>query len=175
MRHITLNRNFNMCGQVWSSGIKKICGIKKCEAKNKQLQVRDHDSQLERWCRFKSQSTLVVTSYGRSWIQATEMKGWLALSLRDRVRSSVIWEPLLLHIDMTQLSLFGNHLGEVFQACPNVRKPRGRPRTHPHLPTPRMSWRRWPGESWLLSLDCCPHNPNPDSTFSFVCTQKQVF
>ena len=63
-------------------------------------------------------------------------------SLRNRVRSSAIWEecgvePLLLHIKRSQLRWLG-HLyqmppgrlpREVFLACPAGRKPQGRPRT----------------------------------------------
>ncbi|TWW80170.1 hypothetical protein D4764_10G0012000 [Takifugu flavidus] len=64
------------------------------------------------------------------------------LSLRDRVRSSDIREelgvePLLLHIERSQLGWLG-HLAslpsgrlpfEVFRTCPTGRRPRGRPRT----------------------------------------------
>ncbi|KAJ7993845.1 hypothetical protein DPEC_G00258930 [Dallia pectoralis] len=64
------------------------------------------------------------------------------LSLRDRVRSSVIREelgvePLLLCVERSQLRWFGHLVRmppgrlprEVFQARPAGRRPRGRPRT----------------------------------------------
>ncbi|KAK3517257.1 hypothetical protein QTP70_001616, partial [Hemibagrus guttatus] len=87
----------------------------------------------------------VMTERVRSRIQAAEMSFLLRVaghSLRDRVRSSVTREelgvePLLLHIERGQLKWLG-HLfrmppgrlpGEVFQACPTGKRPRGRPRT----------------------------------------------
>uniref|UniRef100_A0A8C6MBU3 Reverse transcriptase domain-containing protein n=1 Tax=Nothobranchius furzeri TaxID=105023 RepID=A0A8C6MBU3_NOTFU len=87
----------------------------------------------------------VVTERTRSRIQAAEVSflcrvAWL--SLRDRVRSSVIpeWlgvDLLLLHIERSQLRWLGHLVrmppeclpGEVFQARPTGRRPKGRPRT----------------------------------------------
>ncbi|KAI3363774.1 hypothetical protein L3Q82_001205 [Scortum barcoo] len=73
---------------------------------------------------------------------ACPLRGGWALSLRDRVRSSVTWEelgvePLLLRIKRSQLRWLGYLFRmppgrlprEVFQACPTGRRPRGRPRT----------------------------------------------
>ncbi|KAK3508311.1 hypothetical protein QTP70_020019 [Hemibagrus guttatus] len=87
----------------------------------------------------------VMTERVRSRIQAAKMSFLLRVagrSLRDRVRSSVTREelgvePLLLHIERGQLRwlrhLFrmppGRLPGEVFRACPNGKRPRGRPRT----------------------------------------------
>ena len=112
----------------------------------------------------------VVTKRTRSRIQAAEM-GFLrrvsGLSLRDRVRSSVIQEglgvePLLLRIERSQMRWLGHlvrmplgHLpGDVFRAHPIGRRPRGRPRTRwrdyvsrlawERLGVPRKSWRKWP-------------------------------
>ncbi|KAI3371978.1 hypothetical protein L3Q82_006852 [Scortum barcoo] len=70
---------------------------------------------------------------------ACPLPGWLGAPLRDRVRSSVTREelgvePLLLHIERSQLRWLG-HLfrmppgrlpREVFQACPTGRRPRGK-------------------------------------------------
>ena len=91
-------------------------------------------------------------------IQAAEM-GFLrrvaGLSLRDRVRSSVIRErlkvePLLLRIERSQLRWFGHLVrmppgrlpGEVFWACPTGRRPRGRPRTRWRDYISRLAWER---------------------------------
>ncbi|TWW74373.1 hypothetical protein D4764_14G0003740 [Takifugu flavidus] len=77
------------------------------------------------------------------------------LSLRDRVRSSDIREglgvePLLLHIERSQLGWLG-HLArmpsgrlplEVFQTCPTGRRPRGRPRTRWRDYISRLAWER---------------------------------
>nr|XP_054599772.1 uncharacterized protein LOC129164266 [Nothobranchius furzeri] len=87
----------------------------------------------------------VVTDRMRSRIQAAEMsflRRVAGLSLRDRVRSSVIREglgvdPLLLHIERSQLRWLGHLVrmppgrlpGEVFRAGPTGRRPKGRPRT----------------------------------------------
>ncbi|KAK5873269.1 hypothetical protein PBY51_018325 [Eleginops maclovinus] len=87
----------------------------------------------------------VRTERTRSRIQAAEM-GFLrrvaGISLRDKVRSSVIWEglgvePLLLHVERSQLRWFGHLVRmppgrlprEVFQARPAGKRPRVRPRT----------------------------------------------
>ncbi|TWW77709.1 hypothetical protein D4764_12G0010990 [Takifugu flavidus] len=83
----------------------------------------------------------VMTERTRSRIQAAEMsflQRVAGLSLRDKVRSSDIREglgvePLLLHIERSQLGWLG-HLArmpsgrlplEVFQTCPTGRRPRG--------------------------------------------------
>nr|XP_054604257.1 uncharacterized protein LOC129165341 [Nothobranchius furzeri] len=87
----------------------------------------------------------VVTERTRSRIQAAKMSFLRivsGLSLRDRVRSSVIREglgvdPLLLHIERSQLRWLehlvrmppGSLPGEVFRARPTRRRPKGRPRT----------------------------------------------
>uniref|UniRef100_A0A8C6LTA7 Reverse transcriptase domain-containing protein n=1 Tax=Nothobranchius furzeri TaxID=105023 RepID=A0A8C6LTA7_NOTFU len=87
----------------------------------------------------------VVAERTRSWIQAAEMsflRRVAGLSLRDRVRSSVIREGLgvdllLLHIERSQLRWLGHLVrmppgclpGEVFWARPTGRRPKGRPRT----------------------------------------------
>ena len=87
----------------------------------------------------------VVTKRTRSRIQEAEI-GFLrrvsGLSLRDRVRSSVIREglgvePLLLRIERSQMRWLGHLVRmppgclpvKVFQARPTGRRPRGRPRT----------------------------------------------
>ncbi|KAI3359480.1 hypothetical protein L3Q82_013884 [Scortum barcoo] len=89
-------------------------------------------------------------------IQAAEMsflRRVAGRSLRDRVRSSVTREelgvePLLLHIERSQLRWLG-HLfrmppgrlpREVFQACPTGRRPRGRPRTRWRDYVSRLAW-----------------------------------
>ncbi|KAJ0009346.1 hypothetical protein NQD34_001048 [Periophthalmus magnuspinnatus] len=73
-------------------------------------------------------------------------------TLRDRVRSSVTQEelgvePLLLHVERSQLRWLGHLLRmppgrlprEVFWACPTGRRPRGRPRTR---------WRDYVSLAW---------------------------
>ena len=100
----------------------------------------------------------VITERTRSRIQAAEMsflRRVAGLSLRDRVRSSAIREglrvePLLLHIERSQLRWFGHLtrmppgrlLGEVFRACPTGRRPRGRPRTRWRDYISRLAWER---------------------------------
>ncbi|KAL6462549.1 hypothetical protein MHYP_G00289710 [Metynnis hypsauchen] len=87
----------------------------------------------------------VVTERTRSWIQVAEMsflRRVAGLSLRDRVRSSVIRErlrvePLLLYVERSQMRWFGHLVRmasgrlprEVFQTCLMGRRPWGRPRT----------------------------------------------
>ncbi|KAI3373860.1 hypothetical protein L3Q82_022440 [Scortum barcoo] len=101
----------------------------------------------------------VMTEKGQDrWIQAAEMsflRRVAGCSLRDRVRSSVTREelgvePLLLHIERSQLRWLG-HLfrmppgrlpREVFQACPTGRRPRGRPRTRWRDYASRLAWER---------------------------------
>ena len=86
----------------------------------------------------------VMTERIRSRIQAAEMsflRRVAGVSLRDRVRSSVIRErlgvePLLLHLERSQLRWFGHLVRmpperlprEVLEACPTGKRPRGRPR-----------------------------------------------
>ncbi|KAK3515128.1 hypothetical protein QTP70_007237 [Hemibagrus guttatus] len=100
----------------------------------------------------------VMTERVRSRIQAAEMsflRRVAGRSLRDRVRSSdtreeLGVEPLLLHIERGQLRwlrhLFrmppGRLLGEVFQACPTGKRPRGRPRTRWRDYVSRLAWKR---------------------------------
>ncbi|KAI3366038.1 hypothetical protein L3Q82_009865 [Scortum barcoo] len=98
----------------------------------------------------------VMTERTRSRIQAAEMsflRRVAGCSLRDRVRSSVTREelgvePLLLHIERSQLRWLG-HLfrmppgrlpREVFQACPTGRRPRERPRTRWRDYVSRLAW-----------------------------------
>ncbi|KAK3511556.1 hypothetical protein QTP70_009656 [Hemibagrus guttatus] len=100
----------------------------------------------------------VMTERVRSRIQAAEMSFLHRVagrSLRDKVRSSVTREelgvePLLLHIERGQLRWLG-HLfrmppgrlpGEVFQACPTGKRPRGRPRTRWRDYVSRLAWER---------------------------------
>ncbi|XP_061625696.1 probable ATP-dependent RNA helicase DDX17 isoform X2 [Phyllopteryx taeniolatus] len=98
----------------------------------------------------------VVTERTRSRIQAAEMsflRRVSGLSLRDRVRSSVIREdlrvePLLLHIERTQMRWLGHLIrispgrlpGEVFRARPS--RPRGRPMTRWRDYILRLAWER---------------------------------
>ncbi|KAK3521504.1 hypothetical protein QTP70_007969 [Hemibagrus guttatus] len=100
----------------------------------------------------------VMTERVRSRIQAAEMSFLhrvVGPSLRDSVSSSVTREelgvePLLLHIERGQLRWLG-HLfrmppgrlpGEVFQACPTGKRPRGRPRTRWRDSVSRLAWER---------------------------------
>ena len=103
----------------------------------------------------------VVTERTKSRIQAAKM-GFLlrvsGVSLRDRVRSSVIREglgvePLLLRIERSQMRWL-RHLvrmspgclpGEVFRARPTGRRPRGRPRTRWRDYVSRLAWERLGG------------------------------
>ncbi|KAK0141388.1 Ankyrin repeat domain-containing protein 13C-A [Merluccius polli] len=98
----------------------------------------------------------VVTERTRSRVQAAEMsflRRVAGLSLRDRVRSSVIREelgvdPLLLRVERSQMRWLGHLVrmppgrlpGEVFRARPTGRRPRGRPRTR---------WRDYLGDFYL--------------------------
>uniref|UniRef100_A0A3B5KJ05 Transposase Tc1-like domain-containing protein n=1 Tax=Xiphophorus couchianus TaxID=32473 RepID=A0A3B5KJ05_9TELE len=98
------------------------------------------------------------------------------LSLRDRVRSSVIREelrvePLLLHIERSQLRWLGHLVrmppgrlpGEVFQARPTGRRPRGRPKTRwrDYVSRIRLAVRQDTGRSStqikaVTGADCSP-------------------
>ncbi|CAG5932579.1 unnamed protein product [Menidia menidia] len=108
------------------------------------------------------------------------------LSLRDRVRSSAIREglgvePLLLHVERSQLRWLG-HLfrmppgrlpGEVFRARPTGRRPRGRPRTRWRDYVSRLAWERLgippeelaevagEREVWISLLRLLPPRPDP--------------
>ena len=85
----------------------------------------------------------VITERKRLWVKASEI-GFLrrlaGVSLRDRVRSSAIWEGLgveTLCMKRSQLRWFGHQMRmppgrlsrEVFLARPAGRRPKGRPRT----------------------------------------------
>ncbi|KAK3531087.1 hypothetical protein QTP70_010370 [Hemibagrus guttatus] len=132
----------------------------------------------------------VMTKRVRSQIQAAEMsfrRRVAGQSLRDRVRSSVTREelgvePLLLHIERGQLRWLG-HLfrmppgrlpGEVFQACPTGKRPRGRPRTPWRDHVSRLAWERLEvpleeleevsgeREVWASLLRLLPRDPASD-------------
>nr|XP_049577496.1 glycine receptor subunit alpha-3 isoform X1 [Syngnathus scovelli] len=131
----------------------------------------------------------VVTERTRSRIQAAEMsflRRMSGLSLRDRVRSSVIRErlgveSLLLHVERSQMRWLGHLIrmppgrlpGEVFRACPAGRRPRGRPRTRwrdyvsqlawEHLGIPRDELDEVAGERevWESLLKLLPPRPDP--------------
>ena len=77
------------------------------------------------------------------------------LSLRDRVRSSVIRrelgvDPLFLRVERSQMRWLGHLIrmppgsvpGEVFRARPTGRRPRGRPRTRWRDDVYRLAWER---------------------------------
>ena len=131
----------------------------------------------------------VMTERTRSRVQAAEM-GFLrrvaGVSLRDRVRSSVIREelgvePLLLCVERSQLRWFGHLVRmppgrlprEVFQARPAGRRPRGRPRTRWRDYISNLAWERlgipqselvnvaWEREVWGPLLELLP--PRPDT------------
>ena len=131
----------------------------------------------------------VMTERTRSRIQAAEMsflRRVAGRSLRDRVRSSVTREelrvePLLLHIERSQLRWLG-HLfrmppgrlpREVFQARLTGRRPRGRPRTRWRDYVSRLAWERLgvppeeleevarEREVWASLLRLLPPRPGP--------------
>uniref|UniRef100_A0A8C6Q6L6 Reverse transcriptase domain-containing protein n=1 Tax=Nothobranchius furzeri TaxID=105023 RepID=A0A8C6Q6L6_NOTFU len=131
----------------------------------------------------------VVTERTRLRIQVAEMsflRRVAGLSLRDRVRSSVILEglgvdPLLLPIERSQLRWLGHLVrmppgclpGEVFWARPTGRRPKGRPRTRwrdfvCHLarerlgiPAEELAQVAGEREVWASRLRLLP--PQPDS------------
>ena len=131
----------------------------------------------------------VVTERTRSRIQAAEMsflRRVSGLSLRDRVRSSVIREglrvePLLLRIERSQMRWLGHLVrmppgrlpGEVFRARPTGRRPRGRPRTRWRDYVSRLAWERLgilpeeldkvarEREVWASLLKLLPPRPDP--------------
>ncbi|KAK0156607.1 LINE-1 reverse transcriptase [Merluccius polli] len=100
----------------------------------------------------------VVTERTRLRVQAAEMSFLCrvaGLSLRDRVRSSVIREELgvdllLLRVERSQMRWLGHLVrmppgclpGEVFRARPTGRRPRGRPRTRWRDYVSRLAWER---------------------------------
>ncbi|XP_061892442.1 uncharacterized protein LOC133642332 [Entelurus aequoreus] len=124
----------------------------------------------------------VMTERTRSRVQAAEMsflRRVAGLSLRDRVRSSVIRKelkvkPLLLHMERSQMVRMPPERlpKEVFRARPTGRRPRGRPRTRWEdyvwpgnaSGSPRKSWTKWMGrrKSRLPCLGCCPRDPTSD-------------
>ena len=131
----------------------------------------------------------VVTERTRSRVQAAEMsflRRVAGLSLRDRVRSSVIRErlgvePLLLRVERSQMRWLvhlirmppGHLPGEVFRARPTGRRPRGRPRTRWRDYVSRLAWERLgiPQEEldhvagvrevWASLLKLLPPRPDP--------------
>ncbi|TWW62742.1 hypothetical protein D4764_04G0013890 [Takifugu flavidus] len=93
----------------------------------------------------------VITERTRSRIQAAEMsflRRVAGLSLRDRVRSSDIREelavePLLLHIERSQLGWLGHLARMPSGRLPlEVFRPRGRPRTRWRDYISRLAWER---------------------------------
>ncbi|KAI3356330.1 hypothetical protein L3Q82_017556, partial [Scortum barcoo] len=138
-----------------------------------------------------AESKVKAPRFTDRWIQAAEMsflRRVAGRSLRDRVRSSVIREelgvePLLLHIERSQLRWLG-HLfrmppgrlpREVFQACvpPREEAPSGRPRTRWRDYVSRLAWERLgiPPEEleevsgvrevWASLLRLLPPRPGP--------------
>lgn len=131
----------------------------------------------------------VVTERTRSRVQAAEMsflRRVAGLSLRDRVRSSVIREelgvePLLLRIEKSQMRWLGHLIrmppgrlpGEVFRARPTGRRPRGRPRTRWRDYVSQLAWERLgvpreeldevagEREVWVSLLRLLPPRPDP--------------
>ncbi|KAJ7992757.1 hypothetical protein DPEC_G00281980 [Dallia pectoralis] len=117
-----------------------------------------------------------MTERTRSRVKAAEMcflRKVAGLSLRDRVRSSVIREelgvePLLLCVERRQLRWFGHLVRmppgrlprEVFQARPAGRRPRGRPRT------------RWRGYIFTMVWDCLRI---PQSELAYVAREREVW
>lgn len=110
----------------------------------------------------------------------------VGVSLRDRLRSSVIREelgvePLLICVERSQLRWFGHLvrmppgrlLREVFQACPAGRRPRGRPRTRWRDYISNLAWEHLgipqselvnvarEREVWGPLLELLPPRPDP--------------
>ena len=130
-----------------------------------------------------------MTERTRSRIQAAEMsflRRVAGVSLRDRVRSSVIRErlgveSLLLCVERSQLRWFGHLVRmppgrlprEVFQACPAGRRPRGRPRTRWRDYISTLAWERLgipqselvdaarERDGWGRMLELLPPRPDP--------------
>ncbi|KAK0137740.1 hypothetical protein N1851_026044 [Merluccius polli] len=133
--------------------------------------------------------SLPVTERTRSRVQAAEMsflRRVAGLSLRDRLRSSVIREelrvdPLLLRVERSQMRWLvhlvrmppGRLPGEVFRARPTGRRPRGRPRTRWRNYVSRLAWEclgipqeeldKVAGEReiWVSLLRLLPPRPDP--------------
>uniref|UniRef100_A0A674MGB6 Reverse transcriptase domain-containing protein n=1 Tax=Takifugu rubripes TaxID=31033 RepID=A0A674MGB6_TAKRU len=131
----------------------------------------------------------VMTERTRSRVQAAEMsflRRVAGLSLRDRVRSSAIWEELgveslLLRIERSQMRWLGHLVtmppgrlpGEVFRACPSGRRSPGRPRTRWRDYVSRLVWERLgippdeleevagEREVWASLLRLLPPRPDP--------------
>ncbi|KAK0146656.1 putative uncharacterized transposon-derived protein F52C9.6 [Merluccius polli] len=131
----------------------------------------------------------VMTERTRLRVQAAEMsflRRVAGLSLRDRVRSSVIREelgvdPLLLRVERSQMRWLGHLVrmppgrlpGEVFRARPTGRRPRGRPRTRWRDYVSRLAWERLgipqeelaevagEREVWASLLRLLPPRPDP--------------
>ncbi|KAK0137435.1 putative uncharacterized transposon-derived protein F52C9.6 [Merluccius polli] len=131
----------------------------------------------------------VVTERTRSRVQAAEMsflRRVAGLSLRDRVRSSVIREelgvdPLLLRVERSQMRWLGHLVrmppgrlpGEVFRARPTGRRPWGKPRTRWRDYVSRLAWERLgipqeeldevagEREVWVSMLGLLPPRPDP--------------
>ena len=131
----------------------------------------------------------VVTERTRSRIQAAEMsflRRVSGLSLRDRMRSSVIRErlkvePLLLRIERSQMRWLGHlvrmpperlpHM--VFRARPTGKRPRGRPRKRWRDYIAQLAWERLgippeeldevagEREAWAPLLELLPPRPDP--------------
>jgi len=131
----------------------------------------------------------LMTKRMRSRIQAAEM-GFLrrvaGLFLRDGMRSSVIreglrFEPLLLHVERSQLRWLGHLVrmppgrlpGEVFLARPTGRRPWRRPRTRWRDYVSQLAWERLrippeeleevagEREVWASLLKLLPPRPDP--------------
>ncbi|KAK0150407.1 Craniofacial development protein 2 [Merluccius polli] len=131
----------------------------------------------------------VITERTRLRVQAAEMsflRRVAELSLRDRVRSSVIREelgvdPLLLRVERSQMRWLGHLVrmppgrlpGEVFRARPTGRRPWGRPRTRWRDYLSRLAWERFgipqeeldevagEREVWASLLRLLPPRPDP--------------
>ncbi|KAL6457828.1 hypothetical protein MHYP_G00330580 [Metynnis hypsauchen] len=112
--------------------------------------------------RIGAASAVMRTLYRSVMVKRAEPEGEavnLSVNLRspgsplERVRSSAIRErlgvePLLLHVESSQLRWFGHLVRmasgrlprEVFQTCPTGRRPWGRPRTRWRDYIARLSW-----------------------------------
>ncbi|KAK0148447.1 putative uncharacterized transposon-derived protein F52C9.6 [Merluccius polli] len=123
----------------------------------------------------------VMTERTRSRVQAAEMsflRRVAGLSLRDRVRSSVIREelgvdPLLLRVERSQMRWLGHLVRMPPWARPTGRRPRGRPRTRWRDYVSRLAWERLgipqeelaevagEREVWASLLRLLPPRPDP--------------
>ncbi|KAK0155927.1 hypothetical protein N1851_001531 [Merluccius polli] len=122
-----------------------------------------------------------MTERTRSRVQAAEksfLRRVAGLSLRDRVRSSIIREelgvdPLLLCVERSQMRWLGHLVRMPPWACPTGRRPRGRPRTHWRDYVSRLAWERLripqeeldevagEREVWASLLRLLPPRPDP--------------